>query len=170
MRGLWRVSAEQKLGRRGRGDRPGFPHCHLFCHMGVLSTREDILIYSLAYRCCGNRRNTGQTRLHLQCGGNREFGFPCVCLFVCLFGSYKSHMVKKHRCNEKGMRSELYPDKYTLLSGNSQTVMHAVRLTAHSPRNTSTHMWPSFPPQVHPCSWRSSAALPPLKGAGLLIS
>lgn len=86
MRGLWRVSAELELGRRGRGDSPGFPRCHLFCHMGVLNTREDILIYSLAYCCCGNGRNTGQTRLHLQCGGNREFGFPCVCvcLFVCL--------------------------------------------------------------------------------------
>lgn len=171
MRGLWRVSAELELGRTGRGDRPGFPHCHLFCHVGVLNTREDILIYSLAYRCCGNGRNTGQTRLHLQCGGNREFGFPCVsvCLFVCL-AVCRSHMVKKHRRDEKGMRSELYPHKYTLLSCHSQTVMHAALLTAHSPRNTSTHMWPLFPPQIHPWSRGSPAALPLSKEAGLLLS
>lgn len=115
--------------------------------MGVLSTREDILIYSLAYRCCGNGRNTGQTRLHLQRGGNREFGFPCVCLFVCS-AVCRSHMVKKHCCDEKGMGPKLYPDKHAFLSCKSKTVIHAVIFTAHSPRNTSTHTCPLFPPHI----------------------
>lgn len=127
--------------------------------MGVLSTREDILIYSLAYRCCGNGRNTGQTRLHLQCGGNREFGFPCVCLFVCL-AVCRSHMVKKHCRYEKGMGPELYPDKYALLSCNSKTVTHEVILTAHSLRNTSTYTCPLFPPHIHLWSWGSPSYSP----------
>lgn len=79
-------------------------------------------------------------------------------------------MVKRHCHSEKGMGPKLYPDKYTLLSCKSKTVLHAVILTVHSLRNTSTYMCPLLPPHIHLWSWGSPATLPLSQEARFLVS
>lgn len=101
----------------------------LHSSMGVLSAREHILIYSLAFCCLGNTNNEFQTRLHLQWGSNRGFGFSLVYLFGCLFGGEQCRVAKSREMT-KGVGLE------------SQADEHPPATQTQTPMQTQTRMLP----------------------------